>query len=189
LLLSSGKKIPKRIKELQPDASNRRIANALGVSHQTIGRDTGPNGPMEAEKLQENQSGAGPNVPPQPLTGAEAAKLAERCEERKQRDLEAEQKRMELLPPNLSRRPIGGTRWWSGPRCRLARYRPAFRPQKCTRLSPSKVSKTVNFRPGAAKCERHSRHARSLETGARRGCPRGLTPISAVLSPCSRRSP
>jgi hypothetical protein len=33
---------------------------------------------------------------PSPLTGAEAANLAKRREERKQRDLEAEQKRMEL---------------------------------------------------------------------------------------------
>jgi hypothetical protein len=33
-------RIAKRIKELQPEASNRQIARTLGVDHRTIDRDT-----------------------------------------------------------------------------------------------------------------------------------------------------
>jgi phage N-6-adenine-methyltransferase len=76
------KRIGKLIKDLQPDASNRKIAKALGTSHVTINRDLGTNVPPEDGKAQENQSGTGTNVPPQTtpppatLSGAAAARLA-----------------------------------------------------------------------------------------------------------------
>jgi hypothetical protein len=49
LAAEQRQRIAKRIKELQPEASNRKIAKALGTSHQTVGRDLVQDGPTEAE--------------------------------------------------------------------------------------------------------------------------------------------
>jgi hypothetical protein len=76
IVAEQRKRIANRIKELQPEASNRTIAKALGVGHQTIGRDIGPNGPIDPENINENNNadaGTGPNVPPAELSGAQAA--------------------------------------------------------------------------------------------------------------------
>jgi hypothetical protein len=40
------------------------IADALGVGHQTIGRDIGPNGPSGDQNALENWEPSGPNGPP-----------------------------------------------------------------------------------------------------------------------------
>lgn len=49
--MDQRKEFVKRIKELQPEVSNRAIAGALGVGKGTIDRDVrGPNGPQKAEK-------------------------------------------------------------------------------------------------------------------------------------------
>jgi hypothetical protein len=44
------KRIAARIKELQPDTSNRAIAKAVGISHQTIGRDVWSTWTMRPQK-------------------------------------------------------------------------------------------------------------------------------------------
>jgi N6-adenosine-specific RNA methylase IME4 len=77
-------RIALRIKELQPTASNRQIARTLGVSHQTVGRDTGPSGPQASpnDRRDDTRSGdGGPSRPPPAnFSGARAAKLVGRRE-------------------------------------------------------------------------------------------------------------
>jgi hypothetical protein len=86
LLAEQRKRIARRIKELQPAVSQRQIADTLGVSHQTIGRDLDENGPHGPDKSEISNNdadlddGAGPHGPP-PVTslisGTEAARLIE----------------------------------------------------------------------------------------------------------------
>jgi hypothetical protein len=64
--------------ELQLEVSNRAIAEALGVSHQTIGRDAGPNGPADDREAQENGNGSGPDGPPGTADGRREAPAPER---------------------------------------------------------------------------------------------------------------
>jgi hypothetical protein len=70
------KRIATLIKELQPQASNRKIARTLGVSHTQVGRD-GTNVPR-ADKGGRRSKGsgteAGTNVPAE-FSGERAAKL------------------------------------------------------------------------------------------------------------------
>jgi hypothetical protein len=69
-------RIVKRIKELQPAASNRQIARTLGVGKDTVSRDLGANAPRGDESAKERKGAkpsAGANAPAV-LTGAEAAK-------------------------------------------------------------------------------------------------------------------
>jgi N6-adenosine-specific RNA methylase IME4 len=69
-------RIVKRIKELQPAASNRQIARTLGVGKDTVSRDLGANTPLADENAKESngtKTSAGANAPAA-LTGAEAAK-------------------------------------------------------------------------------------------------------------------
>jgi hypothetical protein len=101
VLAGQRKRIVKRIKELQPKATNRAVARMLGVDHDTVNRDVGGNPPAAPGKPQDNQSGAGGNPPPTALTGPESAKLALRRGERRERDLAAEEKRL-AVPPAAS---------------------------------------------------------------------------------------
>jgi phage N-6-adenine-methyltransferase len=56
--------IVRRIKELQPDVSNRQIARTLGVDHQTVNNDlTGENSPRPKQNNEANQEGTGENSP------------------------------------------------------------------------------------------------------------------------------
>lgn len=66
------RRIAKRIKELQPAASNRAIAKTLGAHHETIASDIGENSPQGGKKNNKTNGSAGDNSP---LTGAEAAKI------------------------------------------------------------------------------------------------------------------
>lgn len=60
------KQIAKLVKELQPEASQRAIADMAGVSHPTIQTDLGgKNLPKEPENMEKG----GKNLPPQPWTG------------------------------------------------------------------------------------------------------------------------
>ena len=73
---------------------NRAIAKMLGTSHQSVGRDAGPNGPAKGKRGSKNGDGkqdGGPNGPPV-LAGAAAAQLVARREDRKARDAEAGEK-------------------------------------------------------------------------------------------------
>jgi N6-adenosine-specific RNA methylase IME4 len=84
------KEFAERVKALQPEISNRAIADALGVGRSTINRDAGPNGPPETQKGQQNGKGDGPNGPPGAADGRrDAAKINQRDtrEERREEKL------------------------------------------------------------------------------------------------------
>lgn len=79
------KRIAARIKELQPEASNRQIGRTLGVGEATVRRDTAPNGADTAKNPSESTPSEEPpasNDAPAALSGAEVASLARREEER-----------------------------------------------------------------------------------------------------------
>jgi N6-adenosine-specific RNA methylase IME4 len=88
-IASERKRIAERIKELQPEVSNRQIARTLlgsDTKHRTIDRDLGPNGPPTEKSPNESnglQTGRGQNGPP-PLTGREAAATVARREQSNQ---------------------------------------------------------------------------------------------------------
>jgi N6-adenosine-specific RNA methylase IME4 len=75
------KRIAKRIKELQPQVSNRQIGRTMGVHHDTIDRDLGGNPPPTQTAANESNASSrqiGGNPPPAELTGEQAARLAHR---------------------------------------------------------------------------------------------------------------
>jgi N6-adenosine-specific RNA methylase IME4 len=95
VLAEDRTRIARRIKELQPAASNRAIADSFGVGRSTINRDVDPNGPPNRKNFNETKDAPpirDPNGPPdeeteiaeaparQELTGAQAAALVERAE-------------------------------------------------------------------------------------------------------------
>jgi hypothetical protein len=80
----------RRIKELQPEASNRAIAEAIGVGHQSVMRDLnpGPDGPPEARqapqdaRTDEVDGPHGPAVPePDTEVDEEGEEVADEAEE------------------------------------------------------------------------------------------------------------
>jgi N6-adenosine-specific RNA methylase IME4 len=80
-LAENRKRIAVRIKELQPKASNRRIAKALGVGKSTIHRDSVPNGTLARHSINSDAVTEGASVPngtPRELTGTQAAALVDR---------------------------------------------------------------------------------------------------------------
>lgn len=77
------KRIATRIKELQPEASNRAIAKTLGVDHKTVARDTGENSPpkkQEEQNQQQQTRDGGESSPPPTASGAEAARYVQRAD-------------------------------------------------------------------------------------------------------------
>ncbi|MET4016057.1 hypothetical protein [Bradyrhizobium sp. S3.2.12] len=69
-------RIALKIKQLQPNVSNRQIAKALGVNRSTEDRDTGANAPSADKKpstINAGETSAGANAPPV-IAGAAAAK-------------------------------------------------------------------------------------------------------------------
>jgi hypothetical protein len=74
------KRLVERIKTLQPKASNRKIAKALGVHRSTIDRDAGANAPHRARKSKNTNAGKRQSGANAPLSGRQAAKLAARYE-------------------------------------------------------------------------------------------------------------
>jgi N6-adenosine-specific RNA methylase IME4 len=72
-------RIAKRIKELQPKATNRAIARTLGVDHKTVGKDVGENSPRRVKKANEINRGNGENSP-RGFSGEQAAKTVARAE-------------------------------------------------------------------------------------------------------------
>jgi transposase len=78
--MDQRRRVVKLIKTLQPQASNRQIAKTLGVSKDTVRRDTGANAPPPAKNPNENNHAkhtTGANAPPG-LSGAEVVRLAQR---------------------------------------------------------------------------------------------------------------
>jgi hypothetical protein len=57
------RKCANRIKELQPEASNRQIAKTLRVGETTIRRDTAPNGAASSKTFNKNNEAEGPGAP------------------------------------------------------------------------------------------------------------------------------
>jgi len=100
------RRIAKRIKELQPTAGNTTIAGVLGVSDETIRRDTSStNVEVTNEKSNRNNDEVSATSTNVELSGAEAATLALRRAERRERDQEAEQRRADaalLVPANAN---------------------------------------------------------------------------------------
>ena len=74
-----------RVKELQPAISNRAIADALGVAHTTIDRDTGTYVPADGRKAQQNGEAAGANVPPSASAGRRDALIINNRDMREER--------------------------------------------------------------------------------------------------------
>ena len=77
LLSGDRKRIAARIKALQPKVSIRQIGRTLGASHQSVGRDIGPSGPLATARSKGGETADGPNGP-RALSGEEAANLAEK---------------------------------------------------------------------------------------------------------------
>lgn len=96
VVTNKRKRIAKRIKELQPKASQRAIAKVVGVDETTIRRDLGSKPAANAAPAEEEPAPAVPSQPadaanaaPKPtLSGSEAAKTAERKATQKQRKKE-----------------------------------------------------------------------------------------------------
>jgi hypothetical protein len=68
------KRIAAKIKELQPKASNRQIAKALGVGKSTVHRDTVPNGTPPLQSAAQGNGAGVPNGPPS-LSGQDAVRF------------------------------------------------------------------------------------------------------------------
>jgi hypothetical protein len=75
------KRIALRIKELQPDVSNRRIAATLGVGAKTIDRDISASNDAAGAGEDGARGASNDANAPSELTGAEAAKRISRFEE------------------------------------------------------------------------------------------------------------
>ena len=77
------KRIARRIKELQPEVSNRRIAKTLGVGETTVRRNTAPNGAAAGETFNENNRALASSAPndAHELSGAKAARRVREIEE------------------------------------------------------------------------------------------------------------
>jgi hypothetical protein len=111
------KHLAKRIKDLEPKASNRQIARTLGVHHDTIDRDlSGGNPPRSSKTFNISNSNGnfdGGNPPPN-LSGAEVERLARRQEARLESTQRAKSRRedsrsAEPLPDGMELR-IGDCR-------------------------------------------------------------------------------
>jgi len=74
LIKEDRKRLAKRIKELQPKATQRAIATALGSKQRTIGHDLEPNGSKKPKKPNENNEATEPSGS-KTLSGEQAAKL------------------------------------------------------------------------------------------------------------------
>jgi hypothetical protein len=114
--MDQRKSIAKRIKELQPEASQRKIAGALGVSHTQVQNDLRdgkklPPDPRESSDDAAPGAESGKKLPPTQRAneGEEAAKLARKREERKQRDKMAEERRIEEARERARAQPIQAT--------------------------------------------------------------------------------
>ena len=65
IVTEQRKEFVERVKALQPAVSNRAIADALGVDHQTINNDVlGENSPPGIRKVKKNGKWGGENSPP-----------------------------------------------------------------------------------------------------------------------------
>jgi len=81
VLADERKQIAKLIKEQEPKVSNRQIAKLVGTSHQSVGRDVGPSGPLRGDNPNQIKGAnvvSGPSGPlgaPADISGGRAARL------------------------------------------------------------------------------------------------------------------
>ena len=85
IVTEQRKEFVERVKELQPQVSNRAIADALGVGRRTIDRDAGPNGPPDDRAAEQNQKAGGPNGPPGAANGRRDARILGQRDTRRER--------------------------------------------------------------------------------------------------------
>ena len=91
IVADQRKRIAQRIKELQPEASNRQVAKLLGVNPSTVDRDTAANAVPSAkmsndDSVNESTAAAFAASPlPTSVSGADAAALVDRKERAEQR--------------------------------------------------------------------------------------------------------
>jgi hypothetical protein len=96
ILAEQRKRIANRIKELQPEASNRAIARTIGVDDRTIRRDHAANAAPRSEKPNENKDAliaTAANAALPALSGAEAAKIVGREQKKTESANSAKQRR------------------------------------------------------------------------------------------------
>lgn len=103
-------RLARRIKELQPEASQRAIARTLGVSNHTISRDigptvAGPHGPPNGSEAAETVEKGPATGPHGPLSGSEAARAVENAENKEAR-AEAKKERRSQLEIDLAQRTV-----------------------------------------------------------------------------------
>jgi N6-adenosine-specific RNA methylase IME4 len=102
IVAEQRERIAKLIKRLQPDVSNRAIAQTLGVSHQTINNDLSagkklPASAAESKEPADAAPAAGKPLPASSLSGTAAAKLVHRREtgkEQRQERVQADELRV-----------------------------------------------------------------------------------------------
>lgn len=85
LVAEQRKRIAARIKELQPEVSNRQIAKVLGIGEATVRRDAAPSDALTAKKASQINEAKAPAASNGALSGAAAAKLVGRAEGREER--------------------------------------------------------------------------------------------------------
>jgi N6-adenosine-specific RNA methylase IME4 len=83
IVAEQRKEFVERVKELQPDVSNRALGEAFGVAHTTIGR--GANAPPDARETEQTGERAGANAPPGAADGRRDAKIIEQRDTREER--------------------------------------------------------------------------------------------------------
>jgi N6-adenosine-specific RNA methylase IME4 len=105
------KRIAVRIKELQPEVSNKQIARTLGVSDVTVGRDLATNvAPSEPTARENNASKASSATNVAALSGTEAAKRVMNFEEAPSRRAERRAERLQRIVDKNPPLPFG-RRW------------------------------------------------------------------------------
>src|SRR5438477_5632274 len=101
IVADQRKRIAERIKQLQPDASNRVIAKMLGVSHQTINNDSRgknlPGSQTKPAKIKPSDAANGKNLPGGggALSGSQVASLVRKEEEKQARGDDTKERRAE----------------------------------------------------------------------------------------------
>jgi N6-adenosine-specific RNA methylase IME4 len=101
LVAEQRKRIAARIKELQPDASNRQIAKTLGTSEMTVRRDTATNVAQPIEIVNQINESKPPTATNDAVSGAVAAKMVARAEGREERREERLDKLAEISLGNV----------------------------------------------------------------------------------------
>jgi hypothetical protein len=80
IVAEQRKRIAKRIKELQPEASTRAVGKLLGAHHSTVAKDVVVGNPTAPRQKTQDGQRASVGNPTTAITGADAAKMVGRAE-------------------------------------------------------------------------------------------------------------